>query len=125
MGDKTRGIYDKFKVERTDGKSASGEKHDGCRYFVLDVTCDPFAIAALMAYADSCKADYPLLAADVRKMAIEHCDHDWTDTLHGPDTVGEHCLVCGTDREYDDGDYDPYEAAGESPFSLPGGGKSL
>jgi hypothetical protein len=70
MGDRTRGIYQKFIVERTDGKSAPGEKHDGCEYFVLDATHDPHAKAALLAYAESCKADYPLLAQDVRAMAL-------------------------------------------------------
>jgi hypothetical protein len=104
MGDKTRGIYEKFKVERTDGKSAPGGKHNGCQYFVLDVTCDQHAIRALLAYAESCKGEYPLLAADVRKMAITNCEHDWAETLHGPDVVGDHCIICGTDREYDDGD---------------------
>lgn len=70
MGDKTRGLYSKFSVERTDGKSEPGQKHDGCEYFVLDVTHDPHAHAALLAYAESCKAEYPLLAQDVRALAI-------------------------------------------------------
>lgn len=69
MGDKTRGLYEKFRVERTDGKSAPGEKHDGCEYFVLDVTHDPYAADALRAYAHASAAEYPLLADDVRKMA--------------------------------------------------------
>lgn len=30
MGDKTRGIYHKFNVTRTDGSSAPDGKHDGC-----------------------------------------------------------------------------------------------
>lgn len=66
MGDKTRGLYGKFRIERVDGKSAPGEKHDGCDYFVLDLTHDPHAATALRAYAASCAADYPLLAADLR-----------------------------------------------------------
>jgi len=65
MGDKTRGLYGKFRIERTDGKSAPGEKHDGCDYFVLDLTHDPHARPALMAYAKSCAEEYPLLAADL------------------------------------------------------------
>jgi hypothetical protein len=101
MGDKTRGLYDKFKVERTDGSSAPGGKHDGCRYFVLDASCDLHAIAALMAYAESCQADYPLLARDIRKLAVACCEHEWAETLHGPDVVGEHCMKCDVDREYD------------------------
>lgn len=66
MPDQSRGLYRKFHVERTDGKSAPGEKHDGCEYFVLDVTHDKFARAALAAYADACEAEYPLLARDIR-----------------------------------------------------------
>ena len=34
--DKDRGLYGKFYVERLDGKSVLGEKHDKCEYFVLD-----------------------------------------------------------------------------------------
>jgi|CXWL01.1.fsa_nt_gi hypothetical protein len=68
MGDETRGLYDKFAVERTDGSSEPGGKHDGCRYYVLDLTHDPFARPALLAYAVACEADYPLLAADLRRL---------------------------------------------------------
>lgn len=64
--DKTKiGLYNKFTVTRTDGASEPGGKHDGCDYFVLDLTHDPHAIPALKAYADSCRAIYPLLAADL------------------------------------------------------------
>src|ERR1700758_3049829 len=79
------GLYNKFHIERTDGSSAPGGKHETCKYFVLDVHCDQHAIPALMAYADSCKADYPLLARDLVAQAQANCDHDMTDTLHGPD----------------------------------------
>lgn len=63
--DKRMGLYHKFNVERTDVKHLPGEKHDRCAYFVLDITHDPHAIPALSAYADSCKADFPLLARDI------------------------------------------------------------
>ena len=65
MRDKTRGLYNKFSVTRTDGSSEPGGKHDGCHYFVLDLSHDPHAVAALRAYAQSCEKDYPLLAADL------------------------------------------------------------
>lgn len=65
MGDKTRGLYEKFHVVRVDSQSLAGQKHDGCDYFVLDLTHDPHAKAALMAYAESCQLDYPLLADDL------------------------------------------------------------
>lgn len=67
MGDKSRGIYGKFVVRRTDGLSEYGMKHYGCEYFVLDIDHDQFAIPALRAYADACEAEYPLLAADIRR----------------------------------------------------------
>ena len=68
--DADRGVYDKFKtIERTDGRSAPGEKHEGCAYFVLDLNHDPHAVAALRAYAGSCRKDYPGLAADLDAVA--------------------------------------------------------
>ncbi len=69
MDDKAKGIYQKFRVERTDGKSAAGEKHCDCRYFVIDIEHDEYADAALLAYADECEAEYPDLAEDLRNMS--------------------------------------------------------
>ena len=65
MGDTTQGLYRKFKVERTDGQSAPGEKHSGCDYFVLDVDHDEHARAAIKGYIASLEAagEIPLLAA--------------------------------------------------------------
>lgn len=61
------GLYDKFRVTRTDGADGPGGSHVGCDYFVLDITHDPHAKAAILAYADSCEADgYTVLAADLR-----------------------------------------------------------
>jgi hypothetical protein len=70
MGDKSRGLYNKFTVTRTDGTSRPGRKHDGCEYFVLDLTHDKHAKAALLAYAKSCRLEYPLLSEDLRIKAI-------------------------------------------------------
>ena len=66
--DADRGLYGKFKIERTDGRSAKGEKHEACRYFVLDLDCDPHAAAALKAYALSCVLTHPALASDLADM---------------------------------------------------------
>ena len=66
MGDKKRGVYNKFEVTRTDGGSRPGKKHHRCEYFVLDLTHDKHAEAALRAYADSCANEYPLLASDLQ-----------------------------------------------------------
>lgn len=69
MSNKAKGLYNKFNVERVDGKSDIGEKHFGCRYFVLDADHDPYAKAALLAYADACQEEFSLLAFDVRALA--------------------------------------------------------
>jgi hypothetical protein len=76
MADKTRGIYDKFVVLRTDGQSAVGRKHHGCPYFVLDGRHDPFAPAAMMAYAEACEETHPLLAKDLQEWVryIKECE---------------------------------------------------
>ena len=69
MSDKRRGLYEKFEVRRTDGRDRPGEKHHGCRYFVLDLDHDPLAYPALVAYADVAeKVGYRALARDLRKL---------------------------------------------------------
>lgn len=66
---KALGIYGKFTVTRNDGQSAPGEKHERCDYFVLDITHDPFALPALQAYAEACRAGgYAQLADDLDTM---------------------------------------------------------
>ncbi len=62
---KSRGLYEKFKVTRTDGQSAPGGRHADCEYFVLDLTHDKFAIPAIRAYAYACQFEYKQLAADL------------------------------------------------------------
>ncbi len=68
MGDRDRGLYEKFIVQRLDGTHDPGEKHYGCRYFVLDLDHDKFAIPALQAYAKHCEKEYPLLAKSLHKL---------------------------------------------------------
>lgn len=65
MEDKNRGLYGKFRVERTDGRSAPGEEHDQCEYFVLDLTHDKHAVPAIKAYAESCQSEFPRLSKDL------------------------------------------------------------
>ena len=76
MGDKTRGLYEKFTVYRNDGSSVVGGKHNGCRYFVVDLDHDKHATAALMAYAASCGDEYPLLARDLEEIVRERISQD-------------------------------------------------
>ena len=71
MGDKTRGLYEKFKVTRRDGMSTPGHKHHGCQYFVLDLDCDKNAIPPLLFYAECCRDEYPLLAEDLDALAFK------------------------------------------------------
>lgn len=70
MGDNTKGLYDKFRVERTDGANQPGRKHHGCQYFPLDLTHDPHAVPAILAYALSCETENPILAGELRQKAI-------------------------------------------------------
>lgn len=61
-----QGLFNKFEVYRTDRTDVIGGKHHKCEYFVLDVTHDQHAPAALRAYAESCKATHPQLSADLK-----------------------------------------------------------
>lgn len=62
---KRRGLIRKFDVSRVDGRDEPGEKHHGCRYFVLDLDHDEYAGPALRAYAHACRHAYPALALDL------------------------------------------------------------
>jgi len=77
MIDEERGLYGKYFVRRTDGSSEPGGKHEHCEYFVLDLTHDPKAPAALAAYAQQCAEDYPLLYDDLNDLlagtGYRHC----------------------------------------------------
>ncbi len=63
-----RGLFQKFTVTRTDGRHRRGQKHEDCRYFVLDLSHDTHAFAALRAYAESCEQEFPMLASDLRRL---------------------------------------------------------
>lgn len=62
--DSERGLYRKYRVQRLGDRAG---KHAHCEYYVLDLQHDKFSGAALAAYADACEAEYPQLAADLRK----------------------------------------------------------
>jgi hypothetical protein len=62
---KPEGLYQKYRVTRTDGQSEPGCKHHECKYFVLDMKHDKHAKAAILAYAHSCEGEYPALAFDL------------------------------------------------------------
>lgn len=73
--DAVRGLYQKFIVERTDGSSKRGGKHEHCEYYVLDLNHDKHAIPALEAYAASCRSEYPQLADDLLDKAAVIKEH--------------------------------------------------
>lgn len=75
--DRDVGLYGKYIVRRADGRSDPGEKHYLCEYFVLDLKHDRHARTAILAYAESCKKEYPALAADLFKVADEMLDSDY------------------------------------------------
>jgi hypothetical protein len=69
-GEQKLGLYKKYRVERTDGSSAPGGKHEFCQHYVLDLVHDPFAKPAILAYAKACEKTHPVLAQDLREMAL-------------------------------------------------------
>jgi hypothetical protein len=88
MGDPKRGLYGKFIIERVDGSDAPGRKHDGCDYFVLDLTHDKHALAAIYGYIESCQDEYPILAADLERKAALRAAADAEEAKGGPDAGG-------------------------------------
>jgi hypothetical protein len=64
-----RGLYDKYRVERVDGRDGEGDRHFDCEYFVLDLTHDAAAIPAIVAYADAVAATQPYLRRDLLNKA--------------------------------------------------------
>ena len=63
----TRGLFNKFLIQRVDNSHLPGGKHHGCQYFVLDLTHDVHAITALKAYAKAC-TDRPNLSEDLYRL---------------------------------------------------------
>lgn len=59
----------KFIVHRTDGRDAPGQPHEGCRYYVLDLDHDRFALEAIEAYALACREHYHMLSFDLQQIA--------------------------------------------------------
>ncbi len=72
MSDKTTGLYQRFKVERLDGR------HAHCKYLVLDLDHDPLAREAAETYAQAArKAGFVQLSVDIRTYLCDtRKDHD-------------------------------------------------
>lgn len=75
--DKTRGLYNKYRVERVDGKVKGP-------YFVLGYTTDPHARAALATYAASCRQSNAALAADLQAELLKSVPPESEDEASGP-----------------------------------------
>ena len=71
-----KGLINKYHVRRIDGKDRQGDKYRNCRYFVLDVSHDPFAIPALRAYAEACKESKPNLSTQLTEMVDAYVGGD-------------------------------------------------
>lgn len=61
-------LEQKYIVKRVDGRDGPGEKHEHCRYFVLDLHHDVHSIPALKAYLASCRDSHPDLADSLREL---------------------------------------------------------
>ena len=98
--DQKRGLYRKYKVERMDGSSGPGGRHEHCRTFVLDIDHDPHAPAAIRGYVDSCRHDYPLLALDLEAalLVLSSLQHNGAiDAIRGVDAhKGPFCNTCAS-----------------------------
>ena len=103
--DSSRGLYGKYRIERIDGTTLPGGKHEHCQYFVLDLTHDKHALPALEAYALSCQDEYPLLAQDLMALArsnngvqsdVARCECKFAVDVS--DTTGEICPFCNLQR---------------------------
>ena len=60
-----QGLFRKYEVKRIDGTDQGSGKHAGCEYFVLDISHDKHAHAALTAYALSAMSTNCDLARDM------------------------------------------------------------
>lgn len=99
--DRTTGLYGKYRVERNDGSSEPGGKHEDCVYFVLDLDHDKHARAALAAYAESCRKEYPMLALDLRNILSgpHSCNCRSAGECRHPNVaIGDHWPTFGAPR---------------------------
>lgn len=63
-------IYHKFHVFRVDPEAQV--RHRDCFHWVLDVDHDPYALAALRAYAVACEEEDPELSRELITMVNDH-----------------------------------------------------
>ena len=79
--DTERGLYRKYELFRVSETDPDHRFQVFDPFFVLRFTTDPFAVAAVAAYADACEYAYPQLASDLRRSAGLHfIDGQWRNT---------------------------------------------
>lgn len=64
-----KGLFQKFRVVRTDGRNEERDQH--ARYFVLNYVGDKHARLALTAYANSLGSENPELCRDIYQALID------------------------------------------------------
>jgi hypothetical protein len=69
--DKRNKLQQKYYVERIDERDRAGGDRVDSKYFVLDYVHDPYALAALEAYALACDEDFPNLSAEIKALVRE------------------------------------------------------
>lgn len=79
----------RYVVTRRDGRDAPGQKHHGCRYFVLDLTHDPKADPLVRAYFAEPPADVREARASAWQEGFDHAitwteGPDWADAPRNP-----------------------------------------
>ena len=62
-----KGLYGKYRVEKTDGSPLDPK----AIYFTLRIDTDPHARAAIRAYIESCREENPELAGDLERILAE------------------------------------------------------
>jgi len=95
----TGGLHSRYLVQRTDGSSEPGRKHEHCAYFVLDLEHDEHAPALLRLYAKLVKSEHPELSRDLLLIANSKpvrcgcreasCPHSLVAALSGPSNAAQ------------------------------------
>ncbi len=67
MIDQPKGLYGKYKIEKSDGSPVDPK----AIYFTLRLDTDPYARAAVRAYIEACKEEQPELARDLGRVLAE------------------------------------------------------
>ncbi len=89
--DRTRGLYDKYHVERLNDPLG---KHKDCSYFVLNLVHDKYAADALEAYALACRHEFDSLSRDLIPLAERiRREHNHDPLTPPPAGLCAHCWV--------------------------------